>query len=152
MLRTWTLVVSAGLVTLGCAPGQFGDRFHAGKPGQHKCQSSNACDVGVGVYCPPDTTKHCLITVDLSVVEIEPRNANNNKVTWKIDEETKADWKFANDAITINSTFTCTPGNFVSNCIAKSDTPPDLYKYTIKVEPRSGTRMADPLDPWVVTN
>jgi len=112
--------------------------------------ASAACDVFVGVFCPSNPQTHCIVSVDANVVVLRT-SAGAKKVTWRLD--TGGDWKFATPGISIDpAAFSCAPnGPFIVACTATTGAA-NQYKYTVKVEPRTGNRVADPLDPWVVTN
>ena len=121
------------------------------RAGQLDCpNAAAACDVFVGVYCPANPQAHCIITVDYNLVEIHPA-AGANKVTWRL--QPGGDFAFATDGIVIDpGAFSCgANGPFNFACTARSNAR-NQYKYTVKVVHRSGNRVADPLDPWVVTN
>jgi hypothetical protein len=121
------------------------------RAGQLDCPNSTAaCDVFVAVYCPDNPQAHCIITVDFNLVEIHP-GAGANKVTWRLHPG--GDFAFASDGLVIDrDAFSCAAmGPFTFACTARGNAR-NQYKYTVKAVQRSGGRLADPLDPWVVTN
>ncbi len=151
-LSPWLLAALTVFALAGCAqhePRSGGDIAMAG---QLDCpNSSAACDVFVGVYCPASpASAHCIVSVDNNVVVIHP-GAGANKVTWRL--AAGGAWQFAPDGIAIDpAAFRCgANGPFIFACTARGSASRQ-DKYTVRVVPRSGARVADPLDPWVVTN
>jgi hypothetical protein len=151
MAHGWLVAALAGIVVAGCAtPEPLGRAMPGPRAGQLECpNASAACDVFVGVYCPAGAGAHCVITVDYSLVEMQPA-AGANKVTWRL--QSGGGFAFAADGIAIDpNAFACRAnGPFEFSCTTRG-TASAQYKYTVKVMPRQGNSPVDPLDPWVVT-
>jgi len=136
----------------GCATPDPGaaSRTMSPRAGQLECPSASAaCDVFVGVYCPGNPQAHCVITVDYNLVEIQPAHGAN-KVTWRL--QPGGDFAFGGNGIGIDpNAFGCgANGPFTFTCTARGNGA-GQFKYTVSVVPRGGSRVVDPLDPWVVT-
>jgi len=141
-------LLAAALASCATPEPGAASRTMSPRAGQLECpNAAAACDVFVGVYCPANPQAHCVVTVDYDLVELQPA-AGANKVTWRL--QSGGDFAFAGNGIAIDpNAFGCgANGPFVFVCTARGS---GQFKYTVNVVPRGGGRVADPLDPWVVT-
>ena len=151
MLRAGVLAAAvAALLLAGCGA----EMQRSGSTGVAAIScpnSSAACDVAVGVYCPPNPQAKCLVSVDANVVEMKT-SAGANKVTWRLPAG--GDWQVpvAGSVFAGGAPFNGRGnGPFIYECTPAS-TQAGEWKYKVVVSPRGISRSADPLDPWVVTN
>jgi hypothetical protein len=147
-MRNWVSMLLVCLALMGCVSAQQRPLTKATKA---TCDGSSQCTVAVSVTCPDDPQINCSISVTPDLVWLK-YSANNNKITWLLPQGSS--FMFPDDGIVLDDStaFRCGsdgPRKFV--CMSnRSDF--GIYKYDVSVKASSGTRKADPLDPFIVNN